>query len=241
MCSGRRTRTRVRVSWLLIACVALAACSGDRGSGAAQRSHPAASTPAANTAAASKPDDKNAFVSGAWGFRIDVPPGWAVRRDFQSNYLANDAWKSFAPPDSHGQPVLALSVPGSNRIADAEIRIGASRDPMEVHDCTTPPSAVRSGSVGTRDVHGVTFKTFEAADAAMSHHLDVHAYRTVHDGACYAIDLLVFGVNPAVYDPPATPPFSDTHAFAAMRDVLQSLEFMETADQATANASTVSR
>ena len=74
----------------------------------------------------------------------------------------------------------------------------------------------------------------------MSHHLDVHAYRTVRDGACYAIDLLVFGVNPAVYDPPATPPFSDAFALAAMRDVLQSLQFMEPADQPAASASTVS-
>lgn len=203
--------------------------------------HPVALTPATNTSTASKADHENAFVSAEWGFRIDVPPGWTVRRDFQSSYLANGAWKSFAPPDSRGQPVLALSVPGSNNITDAEIRIGASRDPMEVHDCTAPPSAVRSGSVATRDVQGVTFTTFEAADAAMSHHLDVHAYRTVHDDACYAIDLLVFGVKPAVYDPPATLPFSDTHAFSAMREVLQSLEFMETADQPAASASTVSR
>lgn len=179
-------------------------------------------------------------MSRVWGFRIDVPPGWTVRRDFQSGYLANGAWKSFAPPDSPGRPVLALSVPGSNAITDAEIRIGASRDPKAVHDCATPPAAARPGSVATRDIHGVAFTIFEAADAAMSHHLDVHAYRTVHAGACYAIDLLVFGVNPAVYDPQATPPFSDTHAFAAMRGALQSLEFLEAADQ-PASASTVLR
>ena len=75
----------------------------------------------------------------------------------------------------------------------------------------------------------------------MSHHLDVHAYRTVRDGACYAIDLLVFGVNPAVYDPPATPPFSDAHAFKAMRETLQSLRFADPADQPATSASTVSR
>ena len=186
-------------------------------------------------------DHANTFVSEAWNFRIDVPPGWTVRRDFQSSYLADGAWKSFASPDSHGQPVAALSVPDSNKITDAEIRIGASRDAKEVHGCTTPPTAVRPGSVATRIINGVTFTTFEAADAAMSHHLDVHAFRTVRNGACYAIDLLVFGVNPAAYDPPATPPFSDTHAFEAMDDALRSLRFSEPADQPAASASTVSR
>ena len=188
-----------------------------------------------------KPDHENAFVSAAWGFRIDVPPGWTVQRDFRSGYLANGAWKSFAPPDSHGQSVLALSMPDSNNITDAEIRIGASRDAREVHDCTTPPGAMRPGSIATRKIHGVTFTTFEAADAAMSHHLDVHACRTVRSGTCYAIDLLVYGVNPAVYDPPATPSFSDAYAFAAMREVLRSLEFMDVADQPAASASTVAR
>lgn len=193
------------------------------------------------TAAAAKRVDSDIFVSEAWRFRIDVPPGWTVRRDFRSSQLANGTWKSFAPPDSHGQPVLALTVPGSDKIKDAEIRIGASRAAKEVHGCTTPPPAVRPGSAATRHINGVAFTTFEAADAAMSHRLDVHAYRTVHDGACYAIDLLVFGVNPAVYDPPAAPPFSDAHAFAAMRGALQSLRFMQPADQPAASASTVSR
>lgn len=137
--------------------------------------------------------------------------------------------------------MLALTMPGSDKITDAEIRIGASRDARELHDCATPPSAVRPGSVETRTIGGVDFTTFEAADAAMSHHLEVHAYRTVRNGACYAIDLLVFGVNPAVYDPPATPPFSDAHAFTAMREVFRSLAFTDAADQPAASASTVSR
>ncbi|HJR14979.1 MAG TPA: hypothetical protein VJ833_13910 [Rhodanobacteraceae bacterium] len=220
----------------------LAACSGDGGGNhAAQMVQSTAPSSPAGAATAAKRNGSAPFASEAWRFRIDVPPGWVARHHFRSSYLANDTWKTFASPDSRGQPVLALTVPGSNNITDAEIRIGASRDPMEVHDCTTPPSAVRSGSVATRTINGITFTTFDAADAAMSHHLDVHAYRTVHHGACYAIDLLVFGVNPAVYDPPATPPFSDTHAFAAMREVLQSLKFMETANQPAASASTVSR
>ncbi|HEX5954075.1 MAG TPA: hypothetical protein VFY94_12960, partial [Rhodanobacteraceae bacterium] len=78
-------------------------------------------------ATAAKRVDSDIFVSEAWRFRINVPSGWTVRRDFRSSYLANGAWKSFAPPDSHGQPVLTLTVPGSDNVTDAGIRIGASR------------------------------------------------------------------------------------------------------------------
>lgn len=180
-------------------------------------------------------------MSGAWGFRIDLPRGWTTREDFRSSYLANGAWKTFAAPDSQGEPVLSLTMPGSNRVTDAEIRIGASRDPGEVQRCTAQPSAAAAGSVSTRRIDGIAFTTFRAGDAAMSHHLNVHAYRVVRDGACYAIDLLVFGVNPRVYDPPVKPPFSDAHAFDAMRAVVRTFRFERPAGQPAASASTAER
>lgn len=191
--------------------------------------------------AISTPEASPAFVSQAWGFHIDTPSGWTLRRDFQSSYLSNGAWKTFAAPGSQGEPVVSLIVPGSNHITDAEIRIGVSRAQQEVQRCTAPPSAMRAGSVATQRIDGVPFTTFEAADAAMSHHLTVHAFRVVHDGACYAIDLLVFGVNPQVYDPPATPPFSDAKAFDAMHAVIQTFRFERPASQPAANASTAAR
>jgi len=225
----------VRGSCLLALSVVLAACSGGNTADAPSP----ASAPQAETNSA--PEASPAFVSQAWGFRIDVPSGWTLRRDFQSGYLASGAWKAFAAPDSQGEPVLSLTVPGSNHITDAEIRIGASRDPVEVQRCTAPSSAVVAGSVATQRVNGIPFTTFEAADAAMSHHLNVHALRVVHGGACYAIDLLVYGVNPQVYDPPATPPFADAHAFGAMRAVIQTFRFERSEGQPAAKASTAAR
>ncbi|HEX5961655.1 MAG TPA: hypothetical protein VFY97_10485 [Rhodanobacteraceae bacterium] len=200
----------------------LAACS----SGGAGRS-PAASAEASpdSPGSAARPAAGRSITSADWGFSIGVPAGWAVRHGFHPSYLANAAWKTFAGSDSQGKPVLSLVMPGSNRISDAEIRIGASRAANEVRHCTTPPSAARAGSTATQPINGATFATFDARDAAMSHHLHVRAYRSVHDGACYAIDLLVFGADPEVYDPPATPPFSDAQAFRQMQDVLQTFRF----------------
>jgi len=225
---------------LLTPCAALAACSGSE-TGNAPAPQSAAATPPVIASAASTSQSRKVFVSDAWGFRVDVPPGWTIRHDFHSSYLANGAWKAFAAPKSHGEPVVALMVPGSDRVTDAEIRIGASRAANEVQRCTRPPSAARPDSIATQRINGVGFTTFEASDAAMSHHLDVHAYRIVRNGACYAIDLLVFGVNPDVYDPPATPPFSDAHAFDEMRAVIRSLRFVESNNQAAPSTSTTLR
>lgn len=221
----------VRITFLIAPCTALLACSG----GGTNDAPPSQSVIPSATSSAS--GSSHAFTSDTWGFRIDVPTSWTLRHDFRSSYLANAAWKAFAAPDSRGEPVLSLTMPGSNKISDAEIRIGASRDPAELQHCTVPPSAVRAGSVATQRINGTGFTTFEAADAAMNHHLDVHALRVVHGGACYAIDLLVYGVNPEAYDPPATPPFSDAHAFDAMRAVVQTFTFAQSA----ASASTAAR
>lgn len=235
MTRGRRIHAGVRIASLMTVCATLPACSG----GSADNfPPPRSSAPATTSAAPGSPHD---FVSPAWGFHIDVPTGWTLRHDFQSSYLANGAWKTFAAPDSRGEPVLSLTMPGSNQVTDAEIRIGASRNPSEVQRCTTPPSAVVAGSVATQRIDGVAFTTFEAADAAMSHHLAVHAWRAVRGGACYAIDLLVYGVDPEVYDPPATPPFSDAHAFDAMRAVIRTFGFEQPAGQSAANAATAAR
>jgi hypothetical protein len=179
----------------------------------------------AGVAPSASADNRQVLESAAFGFRIEYPTGWTARREFRGGYLANDAWKTDAKPDSQGTPVAALVVPGSNDITDAELRIGVSRAAEEVRSCATPPSSVRAGSTGRERIDDADFVKFEAEDAAMSHYLVVHGYRAVHEGACYALDLLVYGVDPRVYDPPAKPPFPQDHAFAAMHEVLRSFRF----------------
>lgn len=206
-----------RLVLLVASCVLANACShaaSDAGPGAVSIAPPGTTAIPGAT--------RNRVDAGP-GFHLDAPPGWAVQHDFKSDYFGNDGWKTDAAPGSRGRPLMALRMPGSNDVTDAEIRIGASSDANEVAHCTTPPPQARDA--GTERLAGTDFTTFESGDAAMSHHLDVHAYRVIHGGACYAIDLLVFGTNPQVFDPPATPPFSDAQAFAAMHEVLESFRF----------------
>jgi hypothetical protein len=165
------------------------------------------------------------FASTAWGFRIDYPAAMRAGADFSRSYLDNGEWKTYAGPGSVGTPVLDLVLPASDTITAGELRVGVSDDAGEIARCTTPSDAVRAGSVGHARLGDADFTTFEASDAAMSHYLSVRSYRIVHAGRCYAIDLLVTGTNPQVYDPPATPPFSQDQAFAQLQQALQTFRF----------------
>ncbi|HET6913388.1 MAG TPA: hypothetical protein VFH71_08645 [Rhodanobacteraceae bacterium] len=200
---------------ILASAAALCACNGEHRN----------ADPTAGVAPSAAGTNLQVLESNRFGFRIAYPKGWTARRDFRGGYLANGSWKTYATPDSQGTPVAALVMTGSNHVTAAEVRIGVSRVAEEVKTCVAPPSSLRGGSTDRERIDGADFTRFEASDAAMSHYLDVHSYRAVHDDACYAIDLLVYGTNPQVYDPPATPPFSKAQAFAAMRDVLRTFHF----------------
>ncbi len=165
------------------------------------------------------------FRSARLGFRIDYPDAMASHVRFDSKYLANDAWKTYAPEGSTGTEVLMLTLPGSNDVTAGELRIGISSGEKEVAHCEVPPANADKSSIGKTTLNGTAFTRFHAADAGMSHYLKVHSYRTVHGGYCYAIDLLVTGTNPKVYDPPRQPPFSNEAAFKQLHQALQGFRF----------------
>ncbi|HJU08581.1 MAG TPA: hypothetical protein VJ727_08895 [Rhodanobacteraceae bacterium] len=213
---------KYQVCFALLACV-LAACTAHPEQSGTDV--PAAGSSASPRRITASPPSAPAYTDTNWNFSIDVPPDWKVEHDFAHGYLADGAWKTYAAPDSRGMPVISLTMPGSNQITSAELRIGASREANEIAHCATPPDSIRAGSLHSERIGNAQFITFEASDAAMSHYLEVKSFRAVHDGACYAIDLLVYGTNPQVYDPPPTPPFSKEQAFAKMHTVLQTFRF----------------
>ena len=159
------------------------------------------------------------------GFHIDYPQDMTTGVSFDSKYLANDSWKTYAPEGSSGTSVLMLTLPGSNDVTAGELRIGISSDEKEIAQCNAPPSNADKDSIGKTTINGTTFASFHAADAGMSHYLKVHSYRVVHGHYCYAIDLLVTGTNPKVYDPPRKPPFSNEAAFKQLHEALQGFRF----------------
>jgi hypothetical protein len=168
------------------------------------------------------------FTSKKYGFTITYPADLKMTHGFNRNYLSNGEWKTYAGPHTaKGHAVLDLTLPGSNDVTDGELRIGVSRQTKALLHCTNPPGTIKKGSLGKITISGVTFTTFEAGDAAMSHYLHTRSYRMVHDGTCYAIDVLVYSTNPDVYSPPAKPPFSKKEAFKRLVPVVQNFRFLK--------------
>ena len=160
------------------------------------------------------------FSDDEIGLAIAPTPGFTLKRDFTRDYLSGGEWKTFAAPDVRGEPLVALVLDGSDKITAAELRIGTSTDSHAVVTCLDPPEGASTEAPGEVRIDGQPFRHFRAGDAAMSHYRSVDAYRHVRNERCFAIDLLVAGTRPEVYDPPATPPFDEATARARLQEAL---------------------
>jgi hypothetical protein len=160
------------------------------------------------------------FSDDESGLALAPTPGFTLKRDFTRDYLSGGEWKTFAAPDVRGEPLVALVLDGSDKITAAELRIGTSTDSHAVVTCLDPPAGASTEAPDEVRIDGQPFRHFRAGDAAMSHYRSVDAYRHVRNERCIAIDLLVAGTRPEVYDPPATPPFDEATARARLQEAL---------------------
>lgn len=160
------------------------------------------------------------FADETVGVALLPVEGFDLRHDFARSYLGDDRWKSFAGPDSVGRPLAALVLQGSNEITAAELRLGSSNNAGALAECAQAANSAESSGTDEVRIDGQVFHHFRAADAAMSHYLDVDAYRAVRHGHCIAIDLLITGTRPEVYDPPRQPPFDQATAKARLQQAL---------------------
>lgn len=160
------------------------------------------------------------FSDDEIGIAIAPTPGFTLKRNFTRDYLSGGEWKTFAAPDVRGEPLVALVLDGSDKITAAELRVGTSTDSHAVVTCLDPPEGASTEAPDEVRIDGQPFRHFRAGDAAMSHYRSVDAYRHVRNERCIAIDLLVAGTRPEVYDPPATPPFDEATARTRLQEAL---------------------
>lgn len=215
----------VAAGLLIATAAALAGCNaapdrvdeepGDQAE-AANASATAAPVPAAVRPAVVQP----AFVDEASGLALRPVPGARVGADVESGALTLGSWKLFAEPGSEGRRVVAVVLDGSNEVTTAAMRIGVSADPSSMAACLQLPAESTGPAAGQVEIGGVPFTHFRAGDAAMSHYVSADSYRAVHGGQCVAIDLLVKGTRPEVYDPPRTPPFTTEEAQQKLQALL---------------------
>lgn len=208
---------------LLAALVALSGCdSSPHG-----QSLPGDSSARSTAVASGAPQAR--YENLDYGIALSYPAQQWDRGKGGKDYFGEDGWRLGAGPDAPGAELLVLRLKGSNEIRTGELRLGASRDPAALATCTEPDPWARRGSIGEARLDGVTFTTFQGGDAAMNHYRKVHAYRAVHDGVCYAIDLLVQGSNGQVYDPPRQAPFNESRAFSDLHALVEGARFIERA------------
>lgn len=182
----------------------------------------ASARPAPSVAATAPGHD---FAEPAPGIAVGPVPGTHIARDFKRSYLTLDAWKLYPAAGSTGKPLVAVVVDGSNEVTSAEMRIGRSDTATDISACLAAPDAA-TGPSDTAEIDGVRFTHFTASDAAMSHYVSAEGYRAVHNGACYAIDLIVAGTRPDVYDPPRTPPFTNDAARQRLASALAAVHWV---------------
>lgn len=170
-----------------------------------------------------------AFVDRDYGIRITYPKRLDLRDGFERNYLSSDRWKAYANPNAAaGKAIVALILPGSNQVTAGELHIGVSRQAKALANCTALPDAAVSGSRRQVTISGIPFVTFKARSAGMSHYMIVRSYRTVKNQTCYAVDIVVTGTNPAVYEPPRTAPFTKVEVFKRLKPVVHHLRLFDT-------------
>lgn len=208
----------------------LCACSPQGQGDAAPIVSPNGADPGAAKAADPGPASTTAvhpspmYQEGASGIAVGPVAGVRVEHDFQRAYLASPTWKLFASPDSVGTPLVALVLEGSDRVTAGELRIGRSDNVASVRTCLdTPAEASGPAASAPVDIGGVPFTHFTVGDAAMSHYVNAESYRAVRDGSCYAIDLVVAGTRPEVYDPPKVPPFTQADAASRLAEALKAV------------------
>lgn len=133
----------------------------------------------------------------------------------------------FADPDSQATPADALVLDGSKKISSAELRIGTSADDKAVSHCLDVQDSSVPSKADSVNLAGVPFVHFRADDAAMGHYLNVDGYCVVHAGRCYAIDLMISGTRPDIFDSPPTPPFPAAAARQKLQDALQGFRLQD--------------
>ncbi|KAF0805649.1 hypothetical protein A6D6_02097 [Alcanivorax xiamenensis] len=168
-----------------------------------------------------------AFHSGEYGIGLAYDNHQARAVTETGGYFGDPAWRLDAEPDAPGERLLVLRLNDSDEILTGELRLGVSRDPGQVENCTRPGPLATSSETGTTERDGALFTTYQGGDAAMNHFQSLRAYRAVHHGTCYAIDLVLQGTNPEVYDPPREAPFSREQGFERLEALLSGVAFDE--------------
>jgi len=133
-------------------------------------------------------------------------------------------WDGTAPTPGTLEVRLALAViaPPPQTRKTEYLQIGMSRDPVSVRTCLS--GGLQGGSarrLPDRIIHGQRYTVWTHTDSGMSQTIDARDLRTVHDGACYALER--FSYADSASDPDASVSLSERRGAAALDAALASV------------------
>lgn len=193
------------------------------------------SEPVDDTSAASN----KTYANQTFGFALQYPADITPTSTFATSYLATNDWSLLAQASKlKGSPVVSFTIPNSNEVESGQLRIGVSTGTTAA-ECVTAPKDSGVSTSSAVSILGQQFTRFTTQDAAMSHHLEAHVLRTMHNSMCYSLEEVVFGTDPEVYDPPRTVPFTADEAFKTLDSLLETFTFTQSTSTASGTVMTV--
>lgn len=138
------------------------------------------------------------------GFSIAYPI------DFQAddNYSAKPSmdWRLDAS-GTPGEKMLTITIPKifepQTNFSDATLTVGKSANAAALADCLQPDQsggpAGANPATSTVNINGAAFWVFKFASAGAGNYYETTSYRTIHAGACYAVEYTIHSNQIANY------------------------------------------
>jgi hypothetical protein len=164
------------------------------------------------------------FADATRGIALAPTPGFIPRHEDRHDVPGQDAgWNALPGRErDRGTPLLALVLEGSEDAIAAEFRLGASRYAHALVTCRQEPAV--AGAVRGEEVriYGQPFRHIHVSESSPRHYRTLDAYRSVRNGHCLAIDLIVTGTH----DRDTAPPFDQATAHARLQQALGAVRIM---------------
>jgi hypothetical protein len=131
-------------------------------------------------------------------------PRYPVGLSYSDEFAPTDVQ---IPVNPKGTPLLTLAFidptfysPRTN-LSEAYLLLAASMDPAVVATCTQPATDIPETSTGTVKIGDYPFTRSEFSGAAAGNRYDQVAYRTVWEGKCFEMIVLIHSTNIGNYAP----------------------------------------
>ena len=126
------------------------------------------------------------------GWSIAYPIDFPTTDNYRPASIPN--WRQGTPGGS-GIQMFRLTIPKvfepQTNFSDAALTVGMSSSSAAVAQCLVPESTYRPQPTSTVDLNSIPFTVFHFSDVGAGNLYDTTSYRTIHAGACWAVEYTI--------------------------------------------------